>query len=73
MSEFPRLPQKPLQYLCAGCGDRLTTGRGHRLRDVVTCAGCGTVCALDESVAAEGTRAAVKIVPTGTAAIMRPI
>lgn len=73
MSDFPPQPQKLLTYVCAACDERLMTGLGQRIRDVVTCRSCGTACALDHAVVSAETRAAVKVVPTGSAAIMRPI
>jgi hypothetical protein len=73
MSEFPQHPQKPLQYDCASCGESLASGHGRRIHQVRTCAACGTRCALDPGVARDGARMAVKVVPTGSAAIMRPI
>lgn len=66
-----------VKFLCAECASELPLPDGYGPPPpVVDCAACGTLCALDrpgDRRRVEGAKRAVKVVPTGLVAVMRPL
>lgn len=77
MAKIPSNVRQPLRYLCPDCGEEVACSEvKQEPAPVVDCRACGTLCALSRpghgSRIGEA-RAAIKVVPTGMAAIMRPV
>lgn len=69
MHDLLRQPQPSLRYRCPACNTDLGTAEDAAPR--VDCPACATRCALGDARAdGSGVVTAVKVVPTGTAAIM---
>jgi predicted RNA-binding Zn-ribbon protein involved in translation (DUF1610 family) len=69
--------RQPLRFLCPTCGEEVA--RSPIKQDpapVVDCVHCGTLCALTrpgQGSRVADARTAIKVVPTGMAAIFRPV
>jgi len=68
---------QPLRFLCADCGGALGVPGGYGPPPpVVDCASCGSLCALGQSGRVRqglDAKPAIKVVPTGLAAVMRAL
>lgn len=74
---LPPNARQPLRYLCPSCGHEIARSElGNAPAPVVDCGACGTLCAITRpgnGSRIHEARTAVKVVPTGMAAIMRHV